>query len=60
MSTQAEKLLKTLREEMIESERLSSIRAIMKNLEFTAEKAMDTLSIPKAEQGHYKALLQQQ
>lgn len=40
-----------------ESERIFSIKSIMKNLELTAEKAMDILSIPKAEQGKYKAFL---
>ena len=45
------------REEGRESERLFSIRNLMKNLEWTAEKAMDALAIPKSEQGRYKALL---
>ena len=45
------------RDEGMESERLFSIRKLMKNLEWTAEKAMDALAIPKSEQGRYKALL---
>lgn len=36
---------------------ISSIRAVMANFQLTAEKAMDMLSIPKAKQGHYKAML---
>ena len=40
-----------------ETERLSSIRALMRTAQITAEKAMDMLAIPKAKQGHYKALL---
>jgi hypothetical protein len=40
-----------------ETERLSSIRALMRTAQLTAEKAMDMLAIPKAKQGHYKALL---
>jgi len=40
-----------------ESERIFSIRNIMANLQLTAEKAMDVLSIPKSEQARYKAML---
>ena len=40
-----------------ERERIFSIRNLMKNLQFTAEKAMDALSIPKAEQARYKMML---
>ena len=40
-----------------ETERLSSIRALMRTAQLTAEKAMDMLAIPKAKQEHYKALL---
>ena len=40
-----------------ESERVFSIRSLMANLQFTAEKAMDALSIPKAEQARYKTML---
>ncbi len=36
---------------------LSSIRTMMDKLQLTAEKAMDLLDIPKAKQGHYKAML---
>ena len=39
------------------SERIFSIRTLMANLELTAEKAMDALSIPQAERGRYRALL---
>lgn len=40
-----------------DSERVFSIKSVMKNLELTAERAMDVLSIPKTERGKYKALL---
>ncbi len=40
-----------------ETERLSSIRALMRAAQLTAEKSMDMLAIPKAKQGHYKTLL---
>ena len=40
-----------------ETERLSSIRTLMRTAQLTAEKAMDMLAIPKAKQEHYKALL---
>ena len=39
------------------SERIFSIRTLMANLELTAEKAMDALSIPQTERGRYRALL---
>ena len=67
--TEAEKIIKRITDEVKteahtegmqqgkESERIFSIKSIMKNLELTAEKAMDVLSIPKAERGKYKALL---
>ena len=41
----------------METERIFSIRNIMANLQLTAEKAMDVLAIPKAEQERYKAML---
>ena len=40
-----------------ENERIFSIRKLMKNQAWTAEKAMEALEIPKSEQGRYKALL---
>ena len=40
-----------------ETERIFSIRSLMANLQLTAEKAMDALAIPKAEQERYKAML---
>ena len=40
-----------------DSERVFSIKSVMKNLELTAERAMDILSIPKAERRKYRALL---
>lgn len=45
------------REEGMEKERVFSIRSLMANLQLTAEKAMDALSIPKEEQARYKAML---
>ena len=42
-----------------EDERLSSIRKIMSKLDFTAEKAMDFLDIPKEEQGRYILMMEQ-
>ena len=47
------------REEGREDERLSSIRKIMSKLDFTAEKAMDFLDIPKEEQGRYILMMEQ-
>ena len=44
-------------EKGMEKERVFSIRSLMANLQFTAEKAMDALSIPKAEQARYKTML---
>lgn len=52
-----ERALKVRAEEAAEKERIFSIRNLMKNLQWTAEKAMDALSIPKAEQARYKELL---
>ena len=40
-----------------ETERLSSIRRMMTELQFTAEQAMDVLAIPKTKQEYYKAML---
>lgn len=61
MNAALEKLIEEVSEEKVErareSERLSSIRALMRTAQLTAEKAMDMLAIPKAKQGHYKALL---
>lgn len=45
------------REQGKEIERIFSIRNLMVNLQWTAEKAMDALSIPKAEQARYKTML---
>ncbi|MFC2741302.1 MAG: hypothetical protein ACFN3F_06340 [Selenomonas sp.] len=45
------------REEGMEKERVFSIRSLMANLQLTAEKAMDALSISKEEQSRYKAML---
>lgn len=45
------------RENGMEKERVFSIRSLMANLQLTAEKAMDALSIPKEEQARYKAML---
>ena len=42
-----------------EDERLSSIRKIMSKLDYTAEKAMDFLDIPKQEQGKYILMMEQ-
>lgn len=39
------------------TERLSSIKNLMQNLKFSAEKAMEALSIPKSEWARYKAML---
>ena len=44
-------------EETKESERLSSIRKIMKNMSVSAKKAMDALEIPVDEQPKYAALI---
>lgn len=44
-------------EKGMEKERVFSIRSLMANLQLTAEKAMDALSIPKEEQARYKAML---
>ena len=61
MNAALEKLIEEVSEEKVErareSERLSSIRALMRTAQLTAEKAMDMLAIPKAKQEHYKALL---
>lgn len=43
-------------EKGMEKERVFSIRSLMANLQLTAEKAMDALSIPKEEQARYKAM----
>ena len=40
-----------------ETERIFSIRTLMKNMGLTAEKAMDALSVPVSERGRYKMLL---
>ena len=40
-----------------ESERISSIRNLMKNMRLTAQQAMDVLEIPVTEQAKYAALL---
>lgn len=45
------------REKGMEKERVFSIRSLMANLQLTAEKAMDALSISKEEQSRYKAML---
>ena len=45
------------REEGMEKERVFSIRSLMANLQLTAEKAMDALSISKEEQSRYKEML---
>ena len=42
-----------------ENERLSSIRKNMSKLDYTAEKAMDFLDIPKEEQGKYILMMEQ-
>ena len=42
-----------------EDERLSSIQKIMAKLDYTAEKAMDFLDIPKEEQGKYILMMEQ-
>ena len=39
------------------TERLSSIKNLMQNLKFSAETAMEALSIPKSEWARYKAML---
>ena len=44
-------------EKGMEKERVFSIRSLMANLQLTAEKAMDALSISKEEQSRYKAML---
>lgn len=44
-------------EKGMEKERVFSIRSLMANLQLTAEKAMDALSISKEEQARYKAML---
>lgn len=36
---------------------LDSIKKMMKNLKLTAQQAMDTLEIPKDDQAHYAAML---
>ena len=40
-----------------ETERLSSIRCMMSELQLSMEKAMDVLAIPRSEWGRYKAML---
>ena len=40
-----------------ETERLSSIRRMMSELQLSMEKAMDVLAIPRSEWGRYKAML---
>ena len=45
------------REEGRDSERLSSIRNIMKSFRLTAQQAMDALGIPAAEQPKYEAMI---
>jgi len=40
-----------------ENERIFSIRTLMHNLGFTAEKAMDALSVPLSERGRYLSIL---
>ena len=40
-----------------ETERLSSIRRLMTELQLTVEKAMDVLAIPQSEWARYKAML---
>ena len=40
-----------------ETERLSSIRRMMSELQLSVEKAMDVLAIPRSEWGRYKAML---
>ena len=52
-----EKGMEKGREKGRENERIFSIRKLMKNQAWTAEKAMEALEIPKSEQGRYKALL---
>ena len=52
-----ERALEVRAEEAMEKERIFSIRNLMANLQWTAEKAMDALSIPKADQERYKAML---
>ena len=46
-----------MREEGREERRLEDIQNLMKNLSFTAEKAMEALSIPKSEYEKYKSML---
>ena len=40
-----------------ESERISSIRNLMKNMKLSAQQAMDVLEIPVADRGRYAALI---
>ena len=41
----------------MERERISAIRRMMTELQFTVEKAMSVLAIPQSEWGRYKAML---
>ena len=40
-----------------QEEKLSNLKAMMENTGWTAQKAMDTLNIPKQEQAKYAAML---
>lgn len=53
----AEEAAAKVEKETKESERLSSIRKIMKNMSVSAQKAMDVLEIPQEEQSKYAALI---
>ena len=52
-------IMELFKEDGREEERISSIRSIMQNLNFTASKAMDALGIPKEEQGKYILMMEQ-
>lgn len=57
LQIRAEEAMQEGMEKGRENERIFSIRKLMKNQAWTAEKAMEALEIPKSEQGRYKALL---
>ena len=57
LQIRAEEAMQEGMEKGKENERIFSIRKLMKNQAWTAEKAMEALEIPKSEQGRYKALL---
>ena len=52
-----QELIEEGREQGRETERLSSIRRLMTELQLTVEKAMDILAIPPSEWARYKAML---